>query len=111
MEELIKEVEEAGYKKYTEGVRLSTVGVFKSVCLLQKKFTGLNKTKYFINVYMYDYRIYSAIPLEFTATCQIQLYKGDDTFDIEFNTKSPKHAENLAEDFWGKMNMDFDHNN
>ncbi|MFH1777584.1 MAG: hypothetical protein ABH952_08530 [Candidatus Omnitrophota bacterium] len=95
-----------GYREYP-----ATIIDSWAICLLQKKvmYEGYeSKVKYFINIYP------SKVTGEISYTTKIRYYRGDDAMAFTLFTESIhtiKHIEQLAEEIWLKMGMDFDHHN
>lgn len=91
--------------------------------LIQKRFQDeKGNTKYFINVYVSDFRLWDFCPNDRflkenprSYTIKVQLYRRDYTFNISISHDksffSVKEIEDLVEEIYIKMNMDFDNHN
>lgn len=98
---------ENGFTKYDENgfTKCEWNDDFKKL-LLQKRISNADGTKYFINVYLWQF------PDHESFKAQITFYRENDTFHLNFITQEPEHSERLAEEFWAKMGMELDqHNN
>ena len=91
--------------------------------LMQKKFTSDYQTKYFINVYFSDQRLWEGVNWPEghrfinpkALTVKLQMYRGEETFDISISHDKDWHSiddiEFTVRAIWNKLDMDFDHHN
>ena len=111
----IRDFKEHGYRIYPPG--LEKEWAWK---LLQKKIVDKNRnTKYFINVFVSDYRLWDFYHkmgnprIKRHYTVKLYLYKGtrDFTVSISDNWTDVGEIEAICEEIWRNLNMDLDHHN
>lgn len=111
----LRDFKEHGYRIHSSGFEKEWAWL-----LLQKKIiNGDRNTKYFINVYVSDYRLWDCYHkmgspmIKRHYTVKLYLYKGtrDFTISISDSWLDALEIEGICEEIWRNLNMDLDHHN
>lgn len=92
----------AGFREFSG---TSMLGHENALCLLQKRISDDQGTKYFINVYPYDMMLGNHTHQSFYLDCHFE--RLGHSLNLSYPVESPEQAESLAEEFWTKFGCDY----